>query len=68
MNRIQIERKSKVLPADIVQQHLCGLGKPVVITDATENWPARSKWTFEFLKATYGSDLVTPSRGLGHWY
>jgi len=63
MNRIQIERKSNVLPADIVQQHFCGLGKPVVITDATENWPARSKWTFEFLKATYGSDLVTPSRG-----
>ena len=50
MRRIQIERKSKVLPADITREHLRGVGKPVIITDATENWPARSKWTFEFLQ------------------
>jgi hypothetical protein len=58
VKRIQIERKSKVLPADITREHLLGVGKPVVITDATDNWPARSKWTFEFLKTTYGSDLA----------
>jgi hypothetical protein len=50
VKRIQIERKSKVVPADIARQHLWGVGKPVIITDATENWRARSKWTFEFLK------------------
>ena len=59
VKRIQIERKSKVLPADITREHLRGVGKPVIITDATENWPARSKWTFEFFKTAYGSDLAT---------
>ena len=65
MKRIQIERKSKVLPADIAREHLAGVGKPVIITDATENWPARSKWTFEFFKAAYGSDWATAPLGLG---
>jgi hypothetical protein len=64
VKRIQIERKSKVLQADIAQEHLWGVGKPVIITDATENWPARSKWTFEFLKTHYGSDLATAWLGI----
>src|SRR5215510_5703898 len=59
VKRIQIERKSKVSPADITREHLWGVGKPVIITDAMENWPARSKWTFEFLKSAYGADLAT---------
>ena len=65
VKHIQIERKSKVLPADIAREHLSGVGKPVIITDATENWPARSKWTFEFLKTAYGSDLATAWLGIG---
>jgi histone arginine demethylase JMJD6 len=28
--------------------------KPVIITDALEHWPARSKWTFDFLQDHYG--------------
>jgi Cupin-like domain len=63
--RIQVERKSKVLPLDIAREHLGGVGKPVIITDATENWPARSKWTFEFFKTTYGSDPAIAWLGLG---
>jgi hypothetical protein len=65
VKRIQIERKSKVLPADIARECLSGVGKPVVITDATENWPARSKWTFEYFKNAYGADLAIAWRGLG---
>jgi hypothetical protein len=65
VKRIQIERKSKVLPADITREHLWGVGKPVIITDVTANWPARSKWTFEFLKTAYGSDLATAWLGIG---
>jgi len=64
VKRIEIERKSKVSPADITRVHLSGVGKPVIITDATENWLARSKWTFEFLKTTYGSDLATAWFGI----
>jgi Cupin-like domain len=65
VKRIQIERKSKVLPADITREHLRGVGKPVIITDATENWPARSKWTFQFFKTAYGSDPALAGLGLG---
>ena len=65
MKRIQIERKSQVSQADIMREHLRGPGKPVIITDATENWPARSRWTFEFFKAAYGPDLVKAWFGIG---
>src|SRR5262249_11099914 len=34
-------------------------------TDATQNWPARSKWTFEFFKTAYGSDPAIAWLGLG---
>lgn len=64
LKRIPIERRSKVSAADIAQNCLRGVGKPVVIVDATENWPARSKWTFEFFKGRYGSDFAVASVGL----
>ena len=63
MQRVEVERKSKVSPAEIAK-HLRDGGKPVIITDATENWPARSKWTFEFFKTAYGSDPAIAWRGL----
>ena len=67
VKHIQIERKSNVSPADIARDYLQGVGKPVIITDATENWPARSKWTFEFFKTVYGADpaLAWLGRGSG---
>jgi hypothetical protein len=65
VKRIQIERRSKVSPADIAAEYLHGVGKPVIITDATKNWPARSKWTFEFFKTVYGSDPALAWLGLG---
>ena len=51
--------------ADLTRDHLQGRGMPVIITDATEHWPARSKWTFEFFRAAYGSDWTTAPLGLG---
>ncbi len=64
VKRIQIERKSQVVPEELAQEHLLGAGKPVLITDATNNWAARSKWTFEFFKTAYGADLATAWRGM----
>ena len=64
MKRIQIERRSKVVPADIAGHHLRGDGKPIIITDAMENWPARLRWTFDFFKTTYGSDPAVAWLGL----
>jgi hypothetical protein len=64
VKRVEIERKSEVSPAEIAEEHLQGTGKPVIITDATANWPALSKWTFDFFKKTYGSDPAIAWRGL----
>jgi histone arginine demethylase JMJD6 len=33
-------------------------GLPVMITGATDAWPAASKWTFEKLRAEYGSERM----------
>ncbi|KAK7485424.1 hypothetical protein BaRGS_00023372 [Batillaria attramentaria] len=32
--------------------------RPVIITDAMDNWPAMSKWTTEFLRDRYGDKRV----------
>ncbi|KAK7478614.1 hypothetical protein BaRGS_00030146 [Batillaria attramentaria] len=32
--------------------------RPVIITDAMDNWPAMSKWTTEFLRDRYGDRYV----------
>ena len=65
MERIQIERKSNVSWLDIAREHLCEVGKPVIITDAIDDWRARSKWTLDFFKTAYGSDLATAWLGRG---
>ncbi len=64
MKRLQIQRKKNLSPADFARDHLQGDGLPVIVTDATEHWPARSKWTFEFFKTAYGSDFATAPLGL----
>ncbi len=33
--------------------------KPVILTDAIEAWPARTRWTLDFFATTFGSRLVT---------
>src|SRR5918999_956510 len=36
--------------------------RPVVITDAIEDWKARSSWTFDFFTLHYGKTLVRMHR------
>jgi hypothetical protein len=64
METVQIDRKRNLTPEDFIRDHLQGVGKPVIITDAIECWPARAKWTFDYLKKSCGSDLVTATFGL----
>jgi hypothetical protein len=63
MKAIQIERRRNLTSGEFTRDHLQDVGKPVIVTDAIDGWPARSKWTFDYLKTTYGSDFatVTPS-------
>jgi Cupin-like domain len=64
MKRADIVRKSGVTADEIAREHLQGPGSPVVITDGIESWPARSKWTFDFFKKSYGSDLASAWLGV----
>ena len=52
---VQIERKHGLTPSAFAREHLRGAAKPLIVTGAIERWTARSKWTFEFMKAAYGS-------------
>lgn len=64
MRKIAIARKNNLSPQDFARDHLRGMGEPVIVTDAMERWPASSKWTFEYLRKTYGSDFGTAPLGL----
>lgn len=33
-------------------------GRPIIITDAFNNWPAVQRWNFEFFKERYGHTPV----------
>jgi hypothetical protein len=61
---VQIERKHGLTPPAFAREHLRGTATPLIVTGAIERWTARSKWTFEFMKAAYGSDLVCAELGL----
>lgn len=59
MKTVQIDRKRNLIPEVFIRDHLQGVGKPVIVTDAIQCWPAQSKWTFDYFKKSYGSDFVT---------
>jgi len=60
-----IERTSGLTPETFHQHFLTGIGKPVILTDAMNSWPALTRWSFELFKTRYGSDSVAPSTWLG---
>ena len=64
MQRFQIERREKLSRDSFHQEFLSGAGKPVIVTDAMEGWPALSKWSFDFFKTQYGADTVVVRPGL----
>ena len=52
-----IEKVEKIRGEDF-QQHYCKTNKPVVITDLAKQWPAYSKWTWEYFKEIVGEQQV----------
>jgi hypothetical protein len=50
------------LDADAFRQRYGKPRKPVVLKQLTEDWPARKKWTFDYLKQVAG-DTVVPLYG-----
>ena len=64
MKTIQIERRPGLTKEEFNREYLDGVGKPVIVPNAIQEWSARSKWSFEYLKKTYGSDVVVVAGGL----
>lgn len=48
----------ELLPRQIFYRNYVSTNKPVVITNATDEWKARSLWTFEWFKNTHGKVIV----------
>jgi hypothetical protein len=53
-----IPRVSRISRANFHSEFLTGIGRPVIVTDAMDDWAAKSKWTFEFFSRTYPSAPV----------
>jgi hypothetical protein len=65
LHHLPIERTCSLDPEIFEQRYLAGIGKPIIITDALNSWPALSKWSFEFFKTRYGSDHIAPRTWAG---
>lgn len=61
-----IDRVCEMTPERFSQLYLQELGRPVILTDATQDWAALSQWSFQTFQKRYGADLVLPGidRGL----
>lgn len=53
----EVDRRSGLALRDFKHEYLRA-GKPVVITDAIDAWPAASLWTMKFFKEKYGDAQV----------
>lgn len=63
----QIDRRSGLSVKEFNREYRSP-GRPVVILDAIEDWNARSKWTFDFFKSSYGKQRITVYRYRGGKY
>jgi hypothetical protein len=52
-----IDRVEDIIKEDFINNYL-NPRKPLIISKATENWPALKKWTFEYLKETVDDQMV----------
>jgi hypothetical protein len=62
-----IDRRAGISTAEFNREYRSP-GKPVVITDAVEDWKARTAWTFDFFKSRYGECQVLVYRYRGEKY
>jgi len=47
-----------VTHADFEREHLAGEGRPAVLTDAMDDWPALTRWTFDFFRECFPDDEI----------
>jgi hypothetical protein len=57
----QVDRRAKLSVREFNKEYRA-LGRPVVITDAIEDWTARHAWSFEYFRTRYTDETVTAFR------
>ena len=60
MSRLQLEPIPRIALSDptVFQQHYLTPCKPVILTNFSESWLAREKWTFDYFKNCAGNVVV----------
>jgi hypothetical protein len=56
--RVEIPRAHGLERPDFERRHVRGGGRPVIVTDAMNGWPALERWNFDFFRERYGDDQV----------
>src|SRR5437016_651672 len=63
----QVDRRAALSVREFRTEYLY-TGKPVVISNAIEDWKARSLWTLDHFRSRYGATQITLSRYEGEHY
>ncbi|MCM2255467.1 MAG: cupin-like domain-containing protein [Vicinamibacteria bacterium] len=58
LTSVPIERVAGVDRVEFERQHLNGVGRPVIVTDAMRSWAATETWSFDFFADRYGEETV----------
>lgn len=58
LRAVPIERRERIPIDEFARAYESGGGRPVIVTDAADAWPAREKWTFDYFRERYGTDAV----------
>lgn len=63
----EVDRRSGLSLKEFIREYRRP-GKPVVLTDAIDDWKARTTWTFDFFKSRYGQRPVLVYKYRGEKY
>jgi hypothetical protein len=55
---LSVDRRSSLDPASFADEYLTGLGRPVVVTDALDPYPARRCWDLDYFAERLGDEVV----------
>lgn len=56
-----VDRRESLSAREMLDEYVRP-GRPVLLTGATRDWPARTKWSFDFFRQGYGAEPVRVSR------
>ena len=59
--RSMVDRRETLTAQEMLEGYVRP-GRPVLLTGVTRDWPALSRWNFDFFRSSYGSEPVRISR------